>query len=245
MVVRIRSRFGVLLLLFLGAVVSATAIAMPSVFAAIRRGATASRLQYIQVALLCYHEKFGCYPPQYLLDQQGQPAHSWRVLLLPYLGYDDLYQQYNFDEPWNGAHNRLLMDQMPMEYRSPFLDSDSTISQYVGIVGENTLWQGSTPLRHVDTVDRKAAGLVWFIECANSDIEWMEPRDVPLEKALLGVSRSHAVGISTNYLDGLPAQLYPGGQQWIPVGTSHESLRAMLMMEPRKEKGTGTIPPVE
>jgi hypothetical protein len=233
MALRIRPSLRTLLLLLFGVIVSAGAIVLPSVFATIRRGATASRLQYIQTALLCYHESFGCYPPQYILDQKGQPAHSWRVLLLPYLGYDELYQQYDFDEPWNGTHNRLLMGQMPVEYRSPFLDSDSTISQYVAIVGENTLWHGATPLRDVDTMSRNAAGLVWFVECANSNIEWMEPRDVPLEQALLGIGRSDATGVQTNYSDGLPAQLYPGGVRWIPVGTPSDLLRAMLTVESR------------
>ena len=34
--------------------------------------------------------------------------HSWRVLILPYFCMGDIYNQYNFNEPWNGPKNRLL-----------------------------------------------------------------------------------------------------------------------------------------
>jgi len=34
-------------------------------------------------------------------DDEGNPLLSWRVHLLPHLGYDNLYQQFNLDEPWN------------------------------------------------------------------------------------------------------------------------------------------------
>ena len=111
-----------LMLLLLVATAFALIWAVPPIQVAIHRAGTARQLQHIRLAMECYYSDYGSYPPQYLTDQQGKPAHSWRVILLPYLFKGDLYRRYQFDEPWNGPHNRLLAAEMPYEYRSPFQD---------------------------------------------------------------------------------------------------------------------------
>jgi hypothetical protein len=193
--------------------------------AQLRRAATANRLQHIRMALDLYHAKYGSYPPQYLVDDRGRAAHSWRVLLLEF-SYPDLYRRYRFDEPWNGPHNRLLESEMPEDYRSPFVSAKSTITQYVGIAGEGTPWYGTTRLR-----DRHAAGgnrVVWFVEAANSDIHWMEPRDIPLEQALAGVNVAGGGGIQSNYPEGIPAEMLPLECDFVPAGISAEDLFSIL-----------------
>ena len=44
-------------------------------------------LATIGMALISYYHEHGSYPPAYIADATGRPKHSWRVLLLPYLGY--------------------------------------------------------------------------------------------------------------------------------------------------------------
>ena len=39
--------------------------------------------------------------------------HSWRVLVLPFAEATGFPSAYNFQEPWNGPHNRLLADDTP------------------------------------------------------------------------------------------------------------------------------------
>src|SRR5437867_1183897 len=70
-------------------------------------------LDFIGIALRQYHELHGCLPPPYIAGEDGEPRHSWRVLLLPYLSEQPLYAAYNFDEPWDGPTNRLLASQIP------------------------------------------------------------------------------------------------------------------------------------
>src|SRR5258708_2910474 len=41
-------------------------------------------LKEIGLALQNYHDVHKCFPPAYFTDQNGRPAHSWRVLILPY-----------------------------------------------------------------------------------------------------------------------------------------------------------------
>ncbi len=47
---------------------------------------------------------------------------SWRVLLLPYIENEKLFQQYHFDEPWDGPNNIQLLQQMPKVFRHPHAD---------------------------------------------------------------------------------------------------------------------------
>ena len=175
--------------------------------------------------------------------------HSWRVLIWPYLAGDESCRRYRFDEPWNGPHNRLLASQVPRVFaRRTAIETRSLQRQ--------TTWQswarirsgGAVPLRPSDLEriqkrfwKEETAGLdpdkrtriVWFVEAANTGINWMEPRDVPLEQALVGVNV--AGGIQSDYSDGLPAQLMPYGCDWVPVGTPREAFRQMLTLSDPKD----------
>lgn len=44
---------------------------------------------------------------------------SWRVQLLPYVGEDKLFKEFKLGEPWDGAHNKALLERMPKVFASP------------------------------------------------------------------------------------------------------------------------------
>ena len=101
------------LLLTVGALLSLGFLLIPTTREALQSMGSSKRLQLIMLALESYHDANGCYPPQYITDAKGKPAAQLRVLILPYFGHEDLYQRYSFDEPWNGPHNRGLVQEMP------------------------------------------------------------------------------------------------------------------------------------
>ena len=76
-----------------------------------------TNLKEIQLALLNYESAKGSLPPAYIADATAKPMHSWRVLILPYLGEMALYNKYNFNEPWNGPNNSKLAAQVPDVFR--------------------------------------------------------------------------------------------------------------------------------
>ncbi|MCL2711649.1 MAG: DUF1559 domain-containing protein [Planctomycetaceae bacterium] len=70
-------------------------------------------MKAIGVALQNYHDHHGSFPPAYTVDAEGNPLHSWRILILPYFApgvieqkWKDIYDQIRFDEPWDSEHNR-------------------------------------------------------------------------------------------------------------------------------------------
>ncbi len=184
------------------------------------------RVTLIGMALADYHRQNGEFPPAYLPGIDGKPAHSWRVLLLPYLGYDDLYSRYTFDEPWDGPNNGLLADEMPMEYRCPSARNPGLYTNYVAVVGPETLWPGER------AVSLKGIENPWatihFVEIADSDIHWMEPRDLTLDEAAVGVNVNSHRGISSNHPGGASCWMLVGERYFLHDGTSAAVLRAML-----------------
>jgi hypothetical protein len=84
-----------------------------------RRKRALSNLEKISTALLSYYKKSGSMPAAWLESSGGIKTLSWRVALLPELGYPDLYKQFNPEEPWDGPNNKKLLDLIPDEFVSP------------------------------------------------------------------------------------------------------------------------------
>ena len=61
--------------------------------------------------------------------------------MLPYMGYQQLYEQFHLDEPWDSEHNKKLIEQMPMEYATPGNDASEGLTNYLGVAGKNRMFQ--------------------------------------------------------------------------------------------------------
>ncbi len=72
-------------------------------------------------------------------DAEGKPWLSWRVHLLPFLGYQSLYERFNLNESWDSANNLPLLDEMPDLFRDASLTGASHTTRFL-------------PLENVDTV---------------------------------------------------------------------------------------------
>jgi prepilin-type processing-associated H-X9-DG protein len=155
-----------------------------------------SAMKNIVLGLREYHDEYGAFPPVQISDENGHPMHSWRVLILPYIGGRDLYERYCFDEPWNGPNNQKLMESSFTGYHCPAaLDSHFT-TNYVAVVGPETVWPvGGT--RSVPDVTDGASDTVAVVEIHNSGIHWMEPRDLELSSMPLKVNAEEGRGVSS------------------------------------------------
>ncbi len=140
-------------------------------------------LKAIAIALHCYHTDFGCYPPAYVADETGKPMHSWRVLLMPYLDKGDLYNQYNFSEPWNGPNNSQLGEHLVEFYICPseWQQGKAPQANYLAVVGDETLWPGSRSMT-TQGIGGHYADKIQLVEVADSGIEWLEPKDLDFEE---------------------------------------------------------------
>ena len=96
-----------------------------SLFEVDYRNVCCNQIQRIVLAMLLYEQEHGTLPPTFTVDAEGKPLHSWRVLLLPYLGEKELYDNIRLDEPWDSEHNRQYHQKSLTVYRCPSAVYDS------------------------------------------------------------------------------------------------------------------------
>ena len=143
-------------------------------------------LQQIALALKSYSNKYGSLPPAYLADENGKPMHSWRVLLLPFLGEQSFYDAYSFDEPWNGPNNSKLQSTWPngiYTFACPGSPESPDETDYFVIAGPVTAWPGAESVPLSDIKDGCEKTLL-VIEVVSMRINWMEPRDFSFAEAI-------------------------------------------------------------
>ena len=199
---------------------------------AVERGAPSSRcrnnLQQIAFALRDYHNLHDSFPPAYIADDDGRPMHSWRVLILPYLDRLDVYEAYDFEEPWNGPNNRKLAEIVVSAFNCP-ADNQvrPTMTSYLAVVGPDTAWPGSEPTSLADFADEKGS-ILHVVEVARTGIHWMSPQDLHVPRRAPTVNSPGGRGISSLHLNGANAAFADGSVRFLPETTLPENLRAML-----------------
>lgn len=193
-----------------------------------RRSSCSANLKQIGFALQEYHDTYGSLPPAYIVDKEGKPMHSWRVLILPFLEQTALYQDYDFSEPWNGPHNSKLALQPPPDcYSCPESSASSKSVNYVVVVGAGTAWPGAKGTSFDDFSDG-ASDTALLVEVANSGVNWMEPKDFDVGQVSLGINSKTGNGISSGHKNGVNALYADGSVGFIPNTVSAKELQAML-----------------
>ena len=163
-----------------------------------------NNLKKIDSALSNYHDHYGCLPPPCIYDKTGRPAHSWRVLILPFLEYGGLYKRYDFNEPWDGPNNKRLLAERPDEYRCLSDPSTcakgSTTTSYVAVIGSEAFWQRDKDTSlEAPALQGNLRHSVMLIETANSGIQWTEPKDLCLDD-LQGTRAESAVIVQSPHM---------------------------------------------
>jgi hypothetical protein len=202
-------------------------------------------LRSIGRAMHAYEKEYGCFPPAFIADQSGKPKHSWRVLILPFLGENELYKQYRLDEPWNSPHNSQLAARMPPAYGCPscvrFLGREylHSLTSYAMIVGPHAFSDGPTPRKLSDIRDNPATTAM-VAECAGAGINWLEPRDLDVAKmafriAPVGhVQDSERIDISACHTSGAQLLFLDLSVSVVPERIRPDRLRAFLTIDGRE-----------
>ena len=157
---------------------------MPMARGTARRRQCSNNMKQIALALQNYHEVYNSFPPAYVPDENGKPKHSWRVLILPFLESSDLYDAYNFDEPWDSPHNRRLLHGTPRELRCPSTTvSEADTTEYFAVVGPSAAWLGPVE-RKLSDFHNAQSRTIMVMESAGRNVLWTEPRDLTIKETL-------------------------------------------------------------
>ena len=192
-----------------------------------RRTQCKNNLQNIATAVFQYRLHYDVFPPPYIADPNGRPMHSWRMLILPFMGEQTLYDRYNLDQPWDGPDNLALAGMIPQIYRCPD-DSQgpATETSYLMIVGPGTFSSVTGP-RQIDEFPDGPVNTLMLVETAGSGIGWTQPRDYEVLRSSLGVNDPAGGGISSRHGGGANAAMCEGSVVFLNEWNTAEDVRAM------------------
>ncbi len=145
------------------------------------RTSSIRNLEKIAAALNAYAADHGSYPTPASRDENGGKLHSWRVLILPYLGEDELYNQLNLKAAWDDPQNMAAANDIPAVFRHPNASKNGMYAEsgYYLVVGKGTLFPSSGALGPDQIVDDPAQTilLVEGVPIVPSGV-WTEPIDL-------------------------------------------------------------------
>lgn len=193
-----------------------------------RQRACKSNLKQIGLALHSYYDQWQCFPPAYLAGENGRPTHSWRVLILPHLGEQTLYERYRFDEPWNSPDNLAVAKEMPSVFRCPDdWQAGPSDTSYAMLVGPGAFSEGATPTTIEDITDG-VDNTIAVVETSGFGIRWTQPRDLDVEEMSYTVNDATDLGPTSNH-EGCAEHLFAGGTHLaISDQINPESLHAAI-----------------
>ena len=139
------------------------------------RAQCANNLKQIGLALQNYYDAHTRFPPVATLGKNGEKLHSWRVLILPFLEQQTLYEAFSLDEKWNGPRNKELHSQKPYFFECSESNQKSVSTSYLAITGIESPWIANQSTDNV---------VPMVIESALPGPIWCEPVDVDVEVLL-------------------------------------------------------------
>jgi hypothetical protein len=145
------------------------------------RDQSMNNLKQMMLAMHNYHDARKVFPAD-VRDAQGKPLLSWRVLILPFVEENKLYQEFHHDEPWDSPHNKKLIERMPNIYRSPASKlTERGRTNYVGVVGQGTLFGEKKGLTFRDIPDGSSNTIMLVEADDDHAVIWTKPDDLPLD----------------------------------------------------------------
>ncbi len=168
---------------------------------------TKDRLKQIELALHSYHEEYRSFPPVYVKGPDDRMWHSWRTLLLPYLGEQDFAAKYRFDEPWDGPHNRELAAKCPEVFQSPHWGAEPGKTNFYGVVGPGTAWPTRHPIGYRDALNG-TSNTIHVVE-GPPLVTWLQPRDLSYREWNAALRSPGGNGLHVVFMDGSVRFLRP------------------------------------
>ncbi|WP_162273197.1 DUF1559 domain-containing protein [Rubripirellula obstinata] len=210
------------------------------------RAVVSANLETLMLQFRNFHSAFTELPADRVAaadpTQAGVPRLSWRVHLLPFLGYHELYSQFHLDEPWDSAHNLPLASAMPEIFgdglsvgetttriqaltSSPF----RTIDNPIGPVG---LRNDGIATKFRDVLDGLSNSILLVQTSADRAVPWTAPQDAVFDYSdpLSTLGTLDPQGILVGMFDGTVADL--------PADLSEE---AFVALSTRADKDNESI----
>jgi hypothetical protein len=110
--------------------------------------------------------------------KDGKALLSWRVAILPFLGEDNLYKQFKLDEPWDGPHNKRLLEKMPKVYAPPGVKTREPYTTFYQVfVGGGAVFEKHQWSAFPASIPDGTSNTILIAE-AGTALPWTKPEDM-------------------------------------------------------------------
>ena len=164
-------------------------------------------------------------PPVAIVDPEGKPLLSWRVLLLPELEQQELFDKFDLTKPWDSPENLPLVEQMPGVFASPFARSaaEQGRTPYKAIVSDHEQWNTAWPRPGEKLTQRKLKDgphhTALVVEDLTDPVIWTKPVDITPTEYLQTLDHGqwsskafpvgYADGAVRTFIDPTPEEIVP------------------------------------
>jgi hypothetical protein len=142
---------------------------------------SADNMRLLVRAMHRYRAQHDAFPPAALRTKDGKPLVSWRVLLLPYLDENSLFQQFKLNEPWSSRHNKKLLGKIPRVFSPVLAKKDPFATFYQVFVGPGAAFEEKQATRTPE-ITNGAAQTLLIVE-AGEAVPWTKPADLAFDVA--------------------------------------------------------------
>ena len=182
------------------------ALLLPAVQAAreaARRMQSSNNMKQISLALLNYHDVHGTFPPAVVSDASGKPLYSGRVLLLPFLEQQALFEQFHKDEAWDSPNNLPLTQQSLKIFQDPSAPpSASGQTDYLFVTGTGTAMEPNPRGMKIADITDGTSNTMAMVEFKGSGVNWAQPRDFDVTQPTALPPGNHPGGNIVMMYDG-------------------------------------------
>ena len=106
---------------------------------------------------------------------------SWRVMILPFLEQQELFDQFKLDEPWDSPHNLELLPRMPAVFAWDKTSQPGFTSVHM-ISGEK-MFAGHSPVSMASIQDGAVNTMMIVAAGKETATEWTKPTSINLDEA--------------------------------------------------------------
>ena len=212
----------------------AVALLLPAVQAAreaARRMQCSNNMKQLGLAMHMYHDTRKTFPPAYTVDKNGNPLHSWRVLILPFIEQNALYSQIRLDEPWDSEYNSQFHDAMIAAFQCPsnrYVEPGANCC-YTAVIGKDTVFPPGGKGISMGAISDGTSNTIMFAERLGP-VCWMDPTsEVTLEAVLeQGGINEDFYGLGSHHTGGINAAFCDGSVQFLSEYIDLEILESLL-----------------
>jgi hypothetical protein len=139
-----------------------------------------NNLKLFGIAFHSFNDATGVMPTD-ITDKDGKPLLSWRVAILPYIEEEELYKQFELDEPWDSPNNKKLVEKMPKVYAPIRVKAKAGETFYQVFTGKDALFGPKKKPRIPASIPDGTSNTAMVVE-GGEPVVWTKPADIAFDE---------------------------------------------------------------